>query len=547
MADIAASNHRYSNIEMCPSSGGGALVRILRKTTPPGLTPFKFISSSDVPPTLSAAPRQSDIENIQRIANESGALGVCQQQVDGGYGLFLRYADPELAMQIVGSFAMMSDPMSDSKDGWRELSLDPPPPTAAREQWQELDLDAPYDNNLLAHTSKTIPVEIQSAHRWTEMDPNNPEAWKALSKAYMKFERFGDAHVSAQFATIISPNDSTAHHLLGKVKLALGGKPLGLSPSENATSVLSKAVELDPESIEIRIDLARSLAANGDINASQVEFIELLDMAIEQNFRINDDTLFFFASSFYEARNYHTAIKALKRISVEFHSYSYSRFLIGVALIATDKHSQAVSALRHAANIVESPTYETSLGMALLLNGEYDQAIIHLGRTVNLYENNAPDELRFAICLAHIALKNSNAASDSLGEYVEALLKGTNRNTKELGHITTALIKQYPEWSTRVLRMAMKRAPNNEKLGRLLGLALLQTGEDETSQFAGFIDQAILNALYLGRSGRQMAILEADATPTLDPSQLLLIGGHRFGVPLISAGTQASSPTPRAR
>ena len=543
MADITVSNSRYSNIETCPSSGGGTLVRVLRKTTPPNLTPFTFISSDDAPSTLSAAPRQSDIKNIQHIANESGALGVCQQQVNGGYGLFLRYGNPELALRMLGNNAAMAKFVDKSNGEWLELDLDLPSPSGDKNNWVELDLDNLPSGPANQKMNKA-QFEVLSAHRWTERDGKNPEAWTALSEAYMSVKHFGEARAAAQFAAILSPDCARAHHLLGKAKLALGANFFELGPSENATSLLAKAAELNPESIEIRIDLARSLTADGNVKASQIEFMELMNMAIENRFRIDDDTLFFFASSAYEARNYHIAIKALKKISIEFHSYSYSRFLLGVALIATAERSQAASALRHAANIVQSPTYETALGMVLLLNGEYDQSIIHLNRATDALGEMASDDLRFAICLAHIALKNSGKAVDSLKEYIETLLKGNSGSTKELGLITTALIKQYPEWSARVLRMTIKRVPNHEKLGGMLELSIPQTEKDEANQFAGFIDQSISDVL---STEQRSEMLGDNATTPLDSSHLLFIGEQRFVIPAISICPQVNSPTSTTR
>lgn len=670
MADITASNNRYSNIDMCPNSGGGALVRVLRKTAMPGVIPLTFISPNETPSSFAIAPEQSDIANIQRLANESGALGVCQQQVDGGYGLFLRYGDPELALRMVGSSAVMTAPRNDT---WLELDLELPPPSAAEDSWKELDLDAYPEGgrpNISKDTSNPEPLEIQVAIGRIERDGDNPDSWKELARAYAGLNRSGEAYYAARYATLLAPDDPAAHHLLGQKLLAIHSENPTRGFAEMAIQSLVEAVELDPDSIEIRIDLAKSLAAEGNDTAAHLEFVELLDMAIERGVGIDDDTLYDFANLSHNAGYNDTTVKALKMIGVAYHSYSSARFLFGKASIMLGDYPQATSAFLHAVNIVQNPTYQAALGISTLLNGDHSQAIIHLGRAARFYEKNAPDNIWFALCIAHIALKNSDEAIDSLEEYIEALSNLNARHTNELDFTTQPLLSIYPESATRTLQMALERAPNNFKLHRILGLALLRQGKheetrdhffaslqlntdvvrieslarmsthlqmwdiavtayqrlvqleiesgdkvghmqdfanatrasgnlenalliliqlrhglnrlgedssdvdaqiedlqrrlnafdkprednapssahaSEASQFAGFINQNLLDAFSTRPSGTQAATMKDAAIPLLDPSQLLIIGGYRFGVPAISVGPKASSPTPTAR
>jgi tetratricopeptide (TPR) repeat protein len=90
-------------------------------------------------------------------------------------------------------------------------------------------------------------------------NPNDVAALIYLGRIAFEENRLDAARRQFERATVVSPTNSEAFHWLGRVEGIQArewGVPRGIGPARNTRKALERAVELDPNNLEARVDLA---------------------------------------------------------------------------------------------------------------------------------------------------------------------------------------------------------------------------------------------------------------------------------------------------
>lgn len=113
------------------------------------------------------------------------------------------------------------------------------------------------------------PVDHFNAHRFVRAaagfesalrrNPKDAEALIYLGRIAFEQNRLDDAVQYFERATVAAPQSSAAYHWLGRangIKARDLGIPLGVGPARRTRKALEKAVQLDPNNLEARVELA---------------------------------------------------------------------------------------------------------------------------------------------------------------------------------------------------------------------------------------------------------------------------------------------------
>lgn len=245
------------------------------------------------------------------------------------------------------------------------------------------------------------------------LDPTSPDVQAKLAFALWRSGSRSQAIAAAREALERDPNYASAHYCLGQLLLRPGGDP------QEALQHLKRAVELDPDQPELRLDLLNAYRAVGDQAGAQAEL-----RALQASLPATD-----------------------------------ARPLYAEALFASDTGdlSTAIDLFRHAlASDPNLPDARQDLGVALAKAARWPEALEVLGPLAKQQPRS------FEIAYLHaLALHNAHRGPEAEQEVQRALsINPNSADAYTLLGIVLATRDEYPEAIT-ALDRAVKLNPKS--------------------------------------------------------------------------------------
>ena len=122
-------------------------------------------------------------------------------------------------------------------------------------------------------SASTVPAALKGFEELSKLAPENARVWVNLSMAYKKSGDLKNAKATLLKALDIDNQDPLAHNNLAMIELDEGF-------GRSALKHLATAASLDPQSIEVRINLARAHEKIADFSAAISDYTKLLEMPV---------------------------------------------------------------------------------------------------------------------------------------------------------------------------------------------------------------------------------------------------------------------------
>jgi TolB-like protein/lipoprotein NlpI len=207
--------------------------------------------------------------------------------------------------------------------------------------------------------SKAEDAALKALH----LDSNLAEAHLALGKVYFWKIDLAASLREYQRAVELKPNDATAHHWLGNDALAAFGR------FEEAISEVKRAVELDPLSPVINVDLG---------------------------------------TTFYYARRYDESARQLRKALEIDPTFFYAHFNLGIALQAKGDLSGAIAEYEKARQLSDNTFVSTLCAQAKAQAGDKNAALRMLGELDKISQSR--EVVAYHRALLYLSLNNKDEA-----------------------------------------------------------------------------------------------------------------------------------------
>ena len=243
-------------------------------------------------------------------------------------------------------------------------------------------------------------------------DPDSPQLNDGLADLYLRSGRVADAESTARELLKSSPNDLTAHKLLGKIYLRLlsEGKNSSASPAlasdalAMAIAEFEKIVALQPKSVEDRMVLGQLYTVRHDAKKAEEQF--KLAQSMDPD---SEDVVLNLARVYVESGDVARAAKVVEAVPAASRSPKME-LALGAAYDQLKQPKDAIAAYRRAASLdPDDPHTVEALGQALLSDNQLDEAL-------KQFQKMAEDDPDDAGALIHIS-----EIQRRQGKYAEAL------------------------------------------------------------------------------------------------------------------------------
>jgi TolB-like protein/Tfp pilus assembly protein PilF len=263
---------------------------------------------------------------------------------------------------------------------------------------------------MLANYNMSPPAEAQpqakaAATKALGLDPDVADARPVLAGMKMEHDWDFDA-AEREFRRAISdnPNSARAHQWYGALLSALGRFDEGIDE-------LRRAQELDPVALRVGVDVGRA---------------------------------------YYFARRYDEAERAYRNVIALDPKYSSAHSMLGLALLARRRHSEAIAELEEGAALLGAARYSNFLGYAYALAGRTQDARAMLARQIDVWNKRRVGAS--GVALTYVGLGDEDQAF----AWLDAA-----RNGREAAVV---MLKAFPYWD------AIRTDPRFSDLLRRIGL-----------------------------------------------------------------------------
>jgi tetratricopeptide (TPR) repeat protein len=243
-------------------------------------------------------------------------------------------------------------------------------------------------------------------------DPHSPQLYDGLAELYFRTGRARDAEATARELLKTSPDDIDAHKLLGRIYLRqLGDQqnaPSSASPSGNALDLaiaeFEKIVALLPKSVEDHMVLGSLYTVKHEQAKAEAQYKIAQDIEPE-----SEEVVLNLARVYVESGDIDRAAKLIEAVP-ENDRTARMEFTLGAAYDQLKRPKDAIAAYKRAADLEpgDVPTMN-ALGQALLNDSQFDAAL-------KQYKDIAAADPDDAGALVHIA-----EIQRRQGKYDEAL------------------------------------------------------------------------------------------------------------------------------
>ncbi len=243
-------------------------------------------------------------------------------------------------------------------------------------------------------------------------DPHSPQLYDGLAELYFRTGRSRDAEATARELLKTSPDDVDAHKLLGRIYLRqLGDQqnaPSSASPSGNALDLaiaeFEKIVSLLPKSVEDHMVLGSLYTVKHEQAKAEAQYKIAQDIEPE-----SEEVVLNLARVYVESGDIDRAAKLIQAVP-ESDRTARMEFTLGAAYDQLKRPKDAIAAYKRAADLEpgDVPTMN-ALGQALLNDSQFDAAL-------KQYKDIAAADPDDAGALVHIA-----EIQRRQGKYDEAL------------------------------------------------------------------------------------------------------------------------------
>jgi tetratricopeptide (TPR) repeat protein len=202
-------------------------------------------------------------------------------------------------------------------------------------------------------------------------DPASPSLNLSLAELYFGAGRVREAESTAHALIKTSPDNIDAHKLLGRIYLRQLGE--GQAPPavlDSAIAEYEKLVELDPKKVDTRMILGQLYTVKHDAKKAEAAFTAARDLDPD-----SEEVVLNMARLFAESGDLARAAQAIEAVPVNDRSPKME-FILGATYDQLKKLPQAVAAYQRA-NDLESGDPHTleALAQALLTNNQLDEAL----------------------------------------------------------------------------------------------------------------------------------------------------------------------------
>jgi tetratricopeptide (TPR) repeat protein len=357
-----------------------------------------------------------------------------------------------------------------------------------------------YDLAVVEVAQKKSASAISHLRRAVDLKPDSVDARNALGMALKDSGQ--PAEAEKQFREILKA-DPNSVEALNHLAEALTAQKLYSA----AIGYWDKAVELNPENVDIGIARAIALSQNGDqdVAASSLQRIVKThpDLAVahfnlgtiyanQKSFRqaadeyreasrlspADQETRFALAKCLVLLADYAEAIPLLKAY-IPIHPKAFEpQYLLGLSYRGLEQYPQAEQQLRSAAAIEpDHADLQYNLGLVILRSGRANEAVPHLQKAIQLDPSAEGPRLQLAI-----ALKGLNQTQQSAKVYQDVrqteqanLLK--NRFTTEGAKANQLLASGQPAQAAQLYRQMLQIQPHDAHTYYNLSLALDTDGK----------------------------------------------------------------------
>jgi tetratricopeptide (TPR) repeat protein len=271
----------------------------------------------------------------------------------------------------------------DTKTQSSQTASQPAAPTQASDRSQAYFHDALasiYENNAVTQGQQEYANRAIEEYKLAlNADPDSAQLANALADLYFRIPgHIHDAEVTARNLLKTSPDDVTAHKLLGRIYLRrLGeGQNAGASPSsENeilnqAIGEFEKIVALTPRSVEDRMVLGQLYTVKHDQKKAEEQFNAA--RAIEPD---SEDVILNMARLYADSGDLTRAAKVIADVAVDDRTPKME-FTLGAIYDQMKQPKNAIEAYKRAADLQPGdPRTLDALAQALMNNDQLDEAL----------------------------------------------------------------------------------------------------------------------------------------------------------------------------
>ncbi len=227
-----------------------------------------------------------------------------------------------------------------------------------------------------------------------DADPNSATLQDGLAELYFKLGRIREAVTSAQDQVKKSPNDVSAHELLGKVYLRSLGDMQGQQSGQMlklAIAEYEKLAELKPKDVETRLLLGQLYGLNHDSAKAEAEF-----KAAQNVDGDSEEVVLNLYRLYTEQGDYSRAVDVLRSIPVDDRSARID-FALGATYDQLKKPKDAIDSYRRALDDdPDNVDSERGLANALLRDSQLDEALKIFTNVVAAEPQDAQSQIKIA-------------------------------------------------------------------------------------------------------------------------------------------------------
>lgn len=268
-------------------------------------------------------------------------------------------------------------------------------PPNRSQAYYHLALAATYEDNAMSEgRPEDVTHAIEEYKLALDADPNSSELANALADLYFRTGSVRQAEVTARTLLKTSPDDIDAHKLLGRIYLRqLGETQNGVSSSSPAGDVLDQAigefekiVALQPKSVEDRMVLGQLYTVKHQPEKAEAEFKSAQDIEPE-----SEDVVLNLARLYAESGDMQKSVQAVEAVP-ESDRTPKMEFTLGAAYEQLKKPKDAIAAYERAEDMEPGdPRTIDALAQALYNNDQIDDALKQYKQLAEADpENNQP-------------------------------------------------------------------------------------------------------------------------------------------------------------
>jgi tetratricopeptide (TPR) repeat protein len=223
-----------------------------------------------------------------------------------------------------------------------------------------------------------VTFAIEEYKKALNADPGSPQLHDGLADLYFRTDRAREAEVTARALLKTSPNDVDAHRLLGRIYLRqLGDGQNAVSSASPAGNVLDQAigefekiVALQPKSVEDHMVLGQLYTVKHEGKKAEEQFKTAQEIEPD-----SEEVVLNLARLYAEGGDVSRAAKMIEAVPVADRT-AKMEFALGAAYDQLKQNKDAIAAYQRAADMEPGDAHTmTALAQALLNDNQLDEAL----------------------------------------------------------------------------------------------------------------------------------------------------------------------------